>query len=33
MRHKSELYAKEQDETVESIIRILNLDEENSMTL
>ena len=33
MRYKSQLYAKEQEETVESIIGILKLDEENSTTL
>ena len=33
MRLKSELYAKEQTEIVDTIIRILSLDRENSTTL
>ena len=33
MRLKSELYKKEQNEILEKIITIMNLDDENSITL
>tara|TARA_B110000285_G_scaffold221980_1_gene275601 strand:- start:1669 stop:1803 length:135 start_codon:yes stop_codon:yes gene_type:complete len=33
MRLKSELYKKEQNEILEKIIIIMNLDDENSITL
>ena len=33
MRKKTELYATQQDEMIEKIIDILDLDEENSITL